>query len=257
MKLDAIRPSTILRGFSTAVRTLTLLPFPGKNAENFADSLSYFPIIGAFIGGCVSVAIWLMTDFVHWTAGGAMLGVLLCTCLTRGLHLDGLADATDGWLGGQTRDQKLTIMKDPHRGTFGVAAIVLVLGLKAVALLQLGMLAQWFWIPIPFVLSRLVVVLLAVTLPYARSEGGKAELFVKNGQPMHFVVASIFTVIICMSAMGLAGLIAFLLALALGYSIRHCLRIAFDGVTGDLLGLSNELIECALLFIMTAVLMLY
>jgi len=242
----------MLRGFITAMRTLTILPMPGKDAGQLADALYYFPLVGLLIGGLVTLAAWLLGGVLAWPACAGVTGVLASAWVTRGLHLDGLSDTVDGYYGAATRERRLEIMKDHHVGAFGVVAIVLVLLMKSAALTQLAVCGQWIWIPVPFILARLIQVLLAVTLPYARSEGGKAEAFVKQAGASHFIVASAGALVLCGLLIQLSGLALLIFALIIGYLLAQWMKRAFGGVTGDLLGFSSELIECILLFAIAA-----
>lgn len=62
--------------------------------------------------------------------------------ITGGLHLDGLADTADAWVGGQgDRDRTLAIMKDPRSGPIAIAVIVLLL-LKPIRLPVAGALSR-------------------------------------------------------------------------------------------------------------------
>lgn len=242
----------MVSGFITAMRTLTILPMPGKDAVRLADALYYFPLVGALVGGAVTLAAWFMGGVLTWPAGAGVAGVLMSTWVTRGLHLDGLSDTVDGFGGAFTRERRLAIMKDHHAGAFGIVAIVLVLLMKAVALTRLVSCGQWAWIPVPFICARWVQVLLAVTLPYARSEGGKAEVFVKQAGVAHFIVAGILTLIFCGLLFKLNGLLFFAVTLIIGYLLVQWMKRVFGGVTGDLLGFANELVEGVLLFAFAA-----
>ena len=243
----------ILRSFITAMRTLTILPMPGKDAERMANALYYFPLVGALIGGLVTLVVWLLGGVLAWSVGAGVAGVCVSAWVTRGLHLDGLSDTVDGYYGAATRERRLEIMKDHHVGAFGVVAIVLVLLMKTAALSQLAIYGHWAWIPVPFILARLIQVLLAVTLPYARNEGGTAEAFVKQANASHFIVASIGALILCGLLIQLGALALFVLTFLIGHLLARWMKRAFGGVTGDLLGFSNELVECALLFAIAAV----
>lgn len=244
----------MLGSFITAIRTLTILPVFGKDTERLSNAMYFFPLIGALIGGLVTLAVWLMGSVLIWPLGAGVVGVCVSSWLTRGLHLDGLSDAVDGYYGGATRERRLEIMKDHHVGAFGVVAIAIVLMTKAVALFQLSVYGYWAWIPVPFILARLIQVLLAVTLPYARNEGGKAEAFVKQAGGGHFIVASILALGLCVLLVQLGGLVLFVATFLLGHLLARWMKRAFGGVTGDLLGFASELVECLLLFAVATVL---
>jgi len=234
------------------MRTLTILPVPGKDAERLANALYYFPLVGALIGGLVALVVWFLGGVLAWPMGAGVAGVFVSAWVTRGLHLDGLSDTVDGFYGASTRERRLEIMKDHHVGAFGVVAIVLVLLMKTAALAQLAICGQWVWIPVPFILARLIQVLLAVTLPYARNEGGKAEAFVKHAGASHFIFASVGALILCGGLIQFGGLALFVVTFLIGHLLARWMKRAFGGVTGDLLGFSSELVECALLFAIAA-----
>ena len=242
----------MIRGFITAMRTLTILPMPGKDAKRVADALYYFPLVGALIGGLVTLATWLLGGVLAWPMGAGAASVLMSSWVTRGLHLDGLSDAVDGYYGAATRERRLEIMKDHHVGAFGVVAIVLVWLMKAAALAQLAIGGHWVWIPVPFILARLTQVMLAVTLPYARNEGGTAEAFVKQAGAPHFIVAVTCALILCGLLVQLGALALLVVTLLIGHLLARWMKRVFGGVTGDLLGFSSELVESILLFAIAA-----
>ncbi|MDD5678231.1 MAG: adenosylcobinamide-GDP ribazoletransferase [Kiritimatiellae bacterium] len=242
----------MIRGFITAMRTLTILPVPGKDTERMGNALYYFPLIGALIGGLVTMVVWFLGSVLTWSLGAGIAGVLMSAWVTRGLHLDGLSDTVDGFYGAATRERRLEIMKDHHVGAFGVVAIVLALLMKMAALFQLAFYGHWAWIPVPFILARMIQVLLAVTLPYARNEGGTAEAFVKQANASHFIVAGICALILCAVLVQLGALALFAVTFLIGYLLARWMKHTFGGVTGDLLGFSNEMVECTLLFAIAA-----
>lgn len=240
----------ILRSFITALRTLTILPVPGREAERPADAMCFFPLVGGIIGGFVLLAAWLFGVKLHWPAGAAATGVALLVFLTRALHLDGLSDTVDAYFGAHDIERRLQIMKDPHIGAFGAAAIALVLLIKFAALERLITGGHLYWIPIPVILSRTVMVLAAVSLPYARSDGGKARVFVEGGRPAHLIIAGLLAVLCCFLLAGWKGMVVFALAFLLGALIVRWLKKSFNGVTGDLLGFAGEKTECGLYFLL-------
>lgn len=100
-------------------------------------SAAWFPLVGLAIGLSLGAVLFVCR---HWSVPlAAALALLTWVWLTGALHLDGLADLTDA-LGAAHRDPQrfLTVLTDPHVGTFGVVSIVLALILKWVGLTQLS-----------------------------------------------------------------------------------------------------------------------
>ena len=124
-----------MKGFVIALRTLTLILWPGKESEDLSASLPWFPIVGLFLGVilCGIGYLWTKLLLSQWMAGAALLMVGLEVWLTRGLHLDGLADWADSIGGFREREKRLAIMKDVSLGAFGVLALFLALMAKWVA----------------------------------------------------------------------------------------------------------------------------
>ena len=221
----------MLRGLVTAFRTLTVLPVPGRDAERFSDSLHWFTLVGLLIGVTEASFAWIGSA-AGWADLAALLPIAGEVVLTRGLHADGLADLADGFFGGRTREARLRIMKDPSVGSFGTLAVRL-------ALRRLAGSALFSVIVSGALLSRMVQVLLASILPYARPEGGTATAFVDGAGSSH-LVSSLLSGGVLVAAllhfepvMSIALFVAALLsALAVGLLSRN--RIG--GVTGDVLG---------------------
>lgn len=233
-----------MRPFITALRTLTCLPVPGSDAASLASSLPFFPAVGLLIGLVVTGVLHALQG---WTTGAGIAAMIAVLWITRGLHVDGLADVSDALGGGRSRERRLEIMKDPHTGAFGSMAIVADLLLKAAALTQLAALHQWSLVITPFIVSRTGQVLLAVSLPYARPEGGKAGGFVDGARPLHFLLALLMAAGCCLATSGLTGLVLLLQGLVAVTLLRLWMQHHFGGVTGDLLGTANEVVETGLL----------
>lgn len=237
-----------MRPLITALRTLTRIPVPGSETTVLTDALPFFPVVGLLIGLLV-VGVLHLVSLGGWTHGAGIVAMSAAVWITRGLHVDGLADVSDSLGGARARERRLEIMKDPHTGAFGVMAIVCDLFIKAAALSQLAQLNRWMLAILPFVVSRLALVLLAVSLPYARTGGGKAACFVETARPIHFVLAALAALAICTAMGGLTGVILLLQGLILSILLRIWMQHEFGGITGDLLGLSNEVVETGLLVV--------
>ncbi len=241
----------MLRGLVTALRTLTILPVPGREAGQMSSALPWFPLVGCLLGLLLLASAHLAgLASGGWAEGTACIVLAFSIILTRGLHLEGLADAADGFAGGSTKEKMLEIMKDSSTGPFGAIAVVMVLIIKFCALTRLadsGM-AAWWIIPAS-IAARTGMVELAVSLPYARPSGGTALPFVSGATGSHRAAALVFAAVLSSAACGPIGLAAVAAGWLISRLFRYwCLRRA-GGVTGDLLGACNEIVETALLML--------
>lgn len=242
-----------MRGLITAFRTLTVLPVPGREADRLSASLSWFPVVGAVLGGLLytvaSFPGWLGRP--GWPEATAAAVLVLSCLLTRGLHLDGVADWADAAWGGRDREQRLRILKDSAIGAFGAIALVLVLLVKWVLLVRLLEVGGARWIPAAMVISRTLQVDAAVAHPYARAEGGTAAAFVSGATWRHGMGALMLAcpLLILCCEFDWQCVAALVPAWVLGRVYGVHARARFGGITGDLLGAGSELTEIAVLTI--------
>ncbi len=246
-----------MRGLVGAFRTLTLLPVPGPESRPGASGVVWFPLVGAVLG----IAGWTLAagllrpgtsarEPLGFLLVGALV-VVLWAWLTRGLHLDGLADLADGLGGGWTRERVLEIMKDSHVGSFGVLALAGTMILKSAAAGALCASGGLLWVGVAPILGRWAMVAQACLHPYARPGGGTAADLVRQAGPAHLLKASALTLVLSAGMIlpgtwpRLAGVLggAILVTALTGLMARR--RIG--GVTGDVLGATCELAETSAL----------
>ncbi|MDG4552751.1 MAG: adenosylcobinamide-GDP ribazoletransferase [Candidatus Competibacter sp.] len=240
-----------MRAFALALQLLTRLPIPSSAApprpEELGLSVLFFPAVGLLIGALLAglhSTLWLIDPGVL-----AALVLAVWVLLTGGLHLDGLADTADAWIGGHgDRDRTLAIMKDPRSGPMAVVVIVLVL-LTKFATLQVLLAgdARTLLLLAP-VLGRSVVVLLLVTTPYVRPEG----LGTPYADYLPRLSCSVLVLLVALATVGLldwtGGVLLGVLAGGF-FGLRHWLLARLGGATGDTLGAACELAETAALLI--------
>src|SRR5262245_35560965 len=125
-----------MKSFFTALAFLTVFPIRFRQTPSstvVAQSRFWYPVIGLLLG--LVLGGW--TELVGRLGEPllqAFLIVLAWVVLTGALHVDGFCDVCDGLFGGQTAEDRLRIMKDPHLGAFGLVGGVLLLLGKFVAL---------------------------------------------------------------------------------------------------------------------------
>ena len=192
-----------MRGLVTAFAFLTRIPMPRVSIDEReqAASLKWYPFVGLVIGLALS-ALALVAQ--RWaTLPGAAVLLLLWVALTGALHLDGLADSADAWIGGMgDRERTLTIMKDPRSGPAAIVALMLVLLLKFSALASL---ADPLLLVLPPLLGRAALVGLFLTTPYVR-KGGMGDAL--RGAPAPGCRASLFIAVAVAACFGARGAIA-------------------------------------------------
>jgi adenosylcobinamide-GDP ribazoletransferase len=242
-----------LRALLAALSFLTRVPVPRRvplDGDDVARAGPAFPVIGAGIGAAVgAIAAALAPTLTPLLATAIALGA--GALLTGALHLDALADTADA-LGADSRDRALQIMREPTVGAFGVVAVAIDLLVRAAALnalvghhrvVRLALAAG--------ALSRVVPVLMAAALGYARSGGGTGMALTRGSRLLAVLAAAVAAGIAVLAAGGdgavLVGVTAGL-AVAFGLVLRR----ALGGVTGDTLGAALELSETVALVIAVA-----
>jgi adenosylcobinamide-GDP ribazoletransferase len=236
----------MLRGLTTALRLLSILPIPGRESRHFIDGLPWYPVAGAVLGVLVCAAC-LLAHVVAPDWGGllAVVGLLASVCLTRGLHLDGVADCADGFWGGHERTRRLEIMKDSRIGAFGVIALVFVLLGQWTAYARMLNVDTILLIPIAFIVSRFGIVLLAHCFEYPRAKGTGADV-VNGATPRHLLLALVLGAVLSLPA-GLVALPLWGIGIAITLAVGFLGKWKIGGVTGDVLGAGCVLSEMGVL----------
>jgi len=136
---------------------LTILRVPARTATSTRGVLPWAPLIGLLLGSVATGIAVLGGRYVSPLAG-AVLGIAVLAVLTRGLHLDGLADTADGLGPLRERERALRVMHQGDVGPFGVVTLVLVLLLQ-VACLAVLLTADsgWLALPVAVVTGRVVM----------------------------------------------------------------------------------------------------
>jgi adenosylcobinamide-GDP ribazoletransferase len=128
-------------GLRLSVTLLTVIPLRGAVPEPrraaAAAAMAWAPAVGLLLG-VVAAAVLVVAD--HLLGAGPLtaagLAVAALALLTRGLHLDGLADLADGLGSGKPAPMALDIMRRSDIGPFGIVTLVLTLVIQVAALAQ-------------------------------------------------------------------------------------------------------------------------
>ncbi|MGV8073330.1 MAG: adenosylcobinamide-GDP ribazoletransferase [Syntrophobacteraceae bacterium] len=241
----------MLRTFSTALSFLTIFRFPFLSSQtptqsDLAKSFAFYPLVGLLLGTA-----WFASALIFYTMMPPFLLATIMTTLmvvlTRALHLDGLADLADGIGGGYTPERRLEIMKDSRTGAFGALALILAVMFKVSALSAIIQSADWLPLLLVPALSRFGMVLTAYKSPYARREGGLGKPFVENLTAGYVAVAAIISLLVSVMLAFPVFPFYIVAVLACVAFIRCFCGKCLGGITGDVLGATNELSEVVLL----------
>ncbi|WP_109441155.1 adenosylcobinamide-GDP ribazoletransferase [Acinetobacter haemolyticus] len=236
-----------MTSFWIALQFLTVLPIQLKTiptAQQNAQAILFYPFIGLLIGLVLCASAILL--FKLPTILLASIILVLWIWLTGGLHLDGLADTADAWVGAfGDKERTLNIMKDPACGPIGVLSLVMICVLKFTAIyVLLEQQLTAFLIVVPAI-GRSAVLFLFLTTRYVRQQGlGRsiADLLPKKYACIVFVIT--LTLLCVFGWVGLFSLIMFLLVLLY---LRKKFIDRISGITGDTVGASIELTEVSVL----------
>jgi adenosylcobinamide-GDP ribazoletransferase len=245
-------------GLRLAITLLTAVPLPGSRSAGpaspprraVAAALYWAPFAGLALGAVAAGILLLATRYGHTgSLLAAVLAVAALAGLTRGLHLDGLADTADGLGSRRPASAALEIMKKSDIGPFGVVTLLLVLLIQVSALAQAGAAGRG---PVA-VIAASVAARLAIMcaccrgIPPARPDGLGAMV----ARTVHPAFAGILILAALAGAAALGWIYAVAIAISLAASaVLTVLAVRrLGGITGDVLGAAAEVAAAACLLV--------
>jgi adenosylcobinamide-GDP ribazoletransferase len=223
-------------GLREAVSLLTTVGRRGGALS--ARALGWFPVLGAVLGTLIGTCWWL-ADEVWTPVVAAVVVVAVDLAATGMLHVDGVADSADGLLPHAGRERRLSIMRTPDVGAFGVAVLALVLIARVAALAAQPvsvLLVVGLWMA-----SRSLVASVPRLMPYARAEGIATPLL--DGAPRWPALAVPVAVAVAAIDVGLKGAVSVTVGAAAGIGVLLVARRRIGGFTGDVLGATVVVVE--------------
>ncbi|WP_026423907.1 adenosylcobinamide-GDP ribazoletransferase [Actinokineospora inagensis] len=243
-------------GLKLSFHWLTVLPVRADNTDGDTRrwAITLAPVVGLLLGCVTALFLFCLREVGLPSLLAGFLAVGLGALLTRGMHLDGLADTADGLGCYGPPERALAVMKEGGIGAFAAIALVIVLGLQAVSFAALSG------------SNRLFAVVLALTvgraafswccrhgIPPARPDGFGA--LVAGTQPVAVPVVWAFALCVAgvfvVPGWPLLGPAGVVVAAAVVVALTHHLHRRFGGVTGDVFGANAELATTAVLLVCT------
>lgn len=233
-----------LRGLPTAVRFLTILPFPGMGLEGsdaLGRSAGWFPVVGLALGGVLWVGDRLLS-LLFPPVLATLLVLATWKLLTGGIHLDGLADSLDG-MGGRDPAARLAIMRDSRVGVFGALGLVLALLLGLAALAELPNPLRARALLLAPAVGRLAPLLLSRTSSPATPGRGSGAAFILSVRTGALAGGAGVVAAAGAAVLWPWGLVAAAAGTAAAWTLVRLLSRRLGGLTGDSLGAGVELGE--------------
>lgn len=244
----------MINRFLLALQFLTRIPVRKHiqvNDQEFANSALFYPIIGIIVGG-MQVLLFLALDWALSPLVIALFLLIAPIALTGAFHLEGLSDTADGFLSSRDSEGMLRIMKDSHIGTMGMIVVASFLLAKFVFLYEVlqnlnSFLVVGVLLFIPC-LSRWGMVIAAGASKYARSGPGLGRSFTEGIGKKIVILSGIIPVVATIAYLKIIGGICVIIAILSALAGAWLSKRKINGVTGDVLGGINEMIEAILLF---------
>jgi adenosylcobinamide-GDP ribazoletransferase len=244
-------PGNPMLGFAVALQFLTVSPaFIRRDfsPRELGQATAYFPLVGALIGAILWGSSLLLGRIFPPTLRAALI-LAIWVLLSGALHLDGFLDSCDGLFGGGAPEARLEIMRDERVGAFALAGGVLLMLLKfsAISTLPEGSPA----LLIAPTLGRWGMTLSIFAFPYARPQGlGKAMKEFTGAWQVG--LGTLLAVGIAWPLAGQTGLLACLVAAPITWLVAAFALRRIPGLTGDVYGAINEMVELAVLITFVA-----
>lgn len=243
-----------LKPIQSVLAFLTILPVGKQNQDIYyiAKNMFLFPVAGLIIGSIIGAMALGISNFLHpLLIGFLVTGALVI--LTGVHHTDALADFADGLMAKGSKEIKHKAMLDPAVGSAGVATLVMYFsGMIIVFNIGFGSnLAIFTSVITAEVIAKYVMVLLA-NRGISAWEGFSSPFIAAMKDRYKMLAATAIMVAIIWFASSYVGFIALTISLILAQLLKYLSSKSFGGVSGDVLGASNEITRLSSLIVLSS-----
>ena len=229
----------MLKEIGSVFSFLTIIPSNSSSLETVAKYMYIFPLVGIAIGlviGGIGFGLSLFLDPLIVS----LLVVASLAIITGIHHTDGLADFADGLMAKGTKDKKLQAMKDISTGSAGIVSVVFYLVGTIIALSQISGFELFYAILLGEIIAKFSMVLQA-SLGRSATVGSNTPFVQIMKDKKRLLVATVITIVPLVVLGGSTGLVMFGASIAITLFILATSTRSFGGITGDVLGATNDL----------------
>lgn len=211
-----------------------------------------FPLVGAMIGLLVGILAYGISYYIQSLFTGLIVtGVLIV--ITGVHHIDALADFADGLMAKGGKENKYKAMRDPAVGSAGVAALVLYIAGMIIAVSNLPHGWKIFTSIITAeVIAKYIMVLQAyIGLSAWEGLSSPFTLAMKDKRKLLAATGIMFPIVCSMSGL-YTGLVLLGISIGIAMTIHHISNRSFGGISGDVIGSSNEITRLSCLIVLSS-----
>ena len=243
-----------LKPVQSVLAFLTILPVGKQNQDIYyiAKNMYLFPVAGLIIGSTIGAMALGISTFLHpLLIGFLVTGAFII--ITGVHHTDALADFADGLMAKGSKEVKHKAMLDPAVGSAGVAVLVMYF-VGMVIVFNIGFasgLAILTSIITAEVIAKYVMVLLA-NRGLSAWEGFSSPFIAAMKDKHKMLAATGIMVAIVGFATSYAGFAALVISLIIAQVLKYVSSKSFGGISGDVLGASNEITRLSSLIVLSS-----
>ncbi|MDC0171021.1 adenosylcobinamide-GDP ribazoletransferase [Candidatus Nitrosopelagicus sp.] len=237
----------MLKQIGSVFSFLTIIPTSNSDLNSIAKNMFLFPIVGIVIGLIVGSLGYGLSLYLEPLV--VSLVVVASLAVITGIHhTDGLADFSDGLMTKGTKEKKRKAMKDLSVGSAGIFSIVLYAIGMIIALSFSSGMDLFKIILLSEIMAKFSMVLMA-GLGNSASIGSNSPFMDSMKDKKRLLIAGIITIIPLIVIGEMNGLIVFASGIILTMFLVGLSTKSFGGITGDVMGASNELTRLSSLLI--------
>lgn len=215
-----------------------------EGIENLMKHIYLFPVVGTVIGIILALIVIALTSLTVLPPIMVSLFVIILIYYITGFnHIDGLADFGDGLAAHGTKDKKIAAMRDTAIGAGGIVFCMIALIGLFVSLVSIQESEIYLLLPFALIVAETSAKQSMVTVAaFSKSlHAGFGAMTVNNTKRSDLILGTVFSAAVCYVVLGVLGIEAFIVSQLAGLIVLNTANRHFGGVSGDVVGASNEI----------------